>query len=71
MVTPATVLLVDDHEGNLSGLRACLQKDYSGVATTSGNEAIRIARDTPPDAVLLDVVMPEISGPRRLRRAQT
>ena len=62
MVNPATVLVVDDHEGNLSGLRAFLQKDYSVVTTTSGNEAIRIARDAVPDAVLLDVVMPEISG---------
>jgi len=62
MVTPATVLVVDDYEANLSGLRAFLRKDYSVVTTTSGNEAIRIARDTAPDAVLLDVVMPEISG---------
>jgi putative two-component system response regulator len=62
MVTPATVLVVDDYEANLSGLRAFLEKDYSVVTTTSGNEAIRIARDASPDAVLLDVVMPDISG---------
>jgi putative two-component system response regulator len=62
MVTPATVLVVDDHEANLSGLRAFLQRDYSVMTTTSGNEAIRIARDAAPDAVLLDVVMPEVSG---------
>ena len=42
MVTPATVLVVDDHEANLSGLRAFLQRDYSVMTTTSGNEAIRI-----------------------------
>ena len=62
MVTPAKVLVVDDHEPNLSGLRAFLQRDYRVVTTTSGSEAIRIARDAPPDAVLLDVVMPEVSG---------
>jgi putative two-component system response regulator len=62
MAAPATVLVVDDYEANLSGLRAFLQKDYHVVTTRSGNEAIRIARDTAPDAVLLDVVMPEVSG---------
>jgi putative two-component system response regulator len=62
MLSPATVLVVDDHEANLTGLRAFLQRDYSVVTTTSGTEAIRIAKDAPPDAVLLDVVMPEISG---------
>ena len=62
MITPAKLLVVDDHEANLSGLRAFLQRDYRVVTTTSGTEAIRIAKHTPPDAVLLDVVMPEISG---------
>jgi putative two-component system response regulator len=62
MLTPAKVLVVDDHEANLTGLRGFLQRDYSVVTTTSGTEAIRIAKNAPPDAVLLDVVMPEISG---------
>ena len=62
MVTPARLLVVDDYESNLSGLRAFLQTDYDVVTTTSGSEAIRMAKDAPPDAVLLDVVMPEISG---------
>ena len=62
MVTPARLLVVDDYEANLSGLRAFLQTDYDVVTTTSGSEAIRMAKDAPPDAVLLDVVMPDISG---------
>ena len=37
-----TSAVVDDHEANLSGLRAFLQRDYSVMTTTSGNEAIRI-----------------------------
>ena len=62
MVTPARLLVVDDYEANLSGLRAFLQTDYDVVTTTSGSEALRMAKDAPPDAVLLDVVMPDISG---------
>jgi DNA-binding response OmpR family regulator len=62
MGTPATVLVVDDYEANLSGLREFLQRDYSVITTTSGREALRIAKDASPHAVLLDVMMPEISG---------
>jgi putative two-component system response regulator len=60
---PATVLVVDDYESNLSGLRGCLQRDqYTVMTTTNGTDAIRIAKDALPDTVLLDVVMPGMSG---------
>jgi putative two-component system response regulator len=62
MVAPARILVVDDHEPNLSGLRAFLQRDYEVLTTTSGGEAIRIAKEAALDTVLLDVVMPEVSG---------
>jgi putative two-component system response regulator len=63
MKRPATILVVDDHEPNLFGLRDLLQRsEYNVCTTTSGREAIDIAKEQLPDAVLLDVVMPDLSG---------
>jgi putative two-component system response regulator len=58
-----TILVVDDHEPNLQGLRDFLQRaNYTVFTSTNGSEALRIAKDELPDAVLLDVMMPGISG---------
>ncbi len=63
MKRPATILVVDDHEPNLCGLRDLLQRsNYTVCTTTSGREAVDIATQQLPDAVLLDVVMPDLSG---------
>ena len=63
MTKAETILVVDDHEANLFGLRDYLRRsNYTVYTTTDGSEAIRIARDELPDAVLLDVMMPGISG---------
>jgi putative two-component system response regulator len=63
MAKAETILVVDDHESNLCGLRDLLQRaNYTVYTTTDGGEALRIAKDQLPDALLLDVVMPGISG---------
>jgi putative two-component system response regulator len=63
MTRPATILVVDDHEPNLLGLRdLLLRADYKVCTTTSGRDAVDIAIEKLPDAVLLDVVMPDLSG---------
>lgn len=59
----ATVLVVDDTPSNISVLSEILRGDYRVVAATSGEQALRIARgETPPDLILLDVMMPQMSG---------
>src|SRR3954471_24850153 len=63
MKKPATILVVDDHEPNLSGLRELLQRaDYAVCTANCGRDAVRIATEQLPDAVLLDVIMPDLSG---------
>src|SRR5438067_9677980 len=63
MKKAGTLLVVDDHEPTLAGLRELLQlANFDVHATTSGHEAVRIATEHRPDAVLLDVVMPDLSG---------
>ncbi|HIJ67394.1 MAG TPA: response regulator [Planctomycetes bacterium] len=59
----ATVLVVDDNKQNLELLLAYLEDvDCRTVAAASGQGAIDIAGRTPPDLILLDVMMPKMSG---------
>lgn len=59
------VLLVDDHELVRIGIKRLLQ-DINGIKVigeaSTGEEAIKIARELIPDVVLMDVQMPGIGG---------
>jgi putative two-component system response regulator len=58
-----TVLIVDDHETTLDGLRQLLETaGYAVVAEKNGRDGLRAAARHRPDLVLLDVVMPDMSG---------
>jgi DNA-binding NarL/FixJ family response regulator len=65
------VLLADDHQLVRSGLAALLtgSDDIEVVGTASnGMEAVELARDTSPDVVLMDLVMPGMDGVEATRR---
>ncbi len=57
------VLIVDDepHIGKVFGMKLQLA-GYDVLFTTSGAEAIQMVRSEKPDVVLLDIVMPDVSG---------
>jgi putative two-component system response regulator len=57
-----TILIVDDIPENISLLEAILSSEYITRAAASGSEALDIARSTPPDLILLDIMMPEMNG---------
>ncbi len=58
-----TILVVDDAPENIDVLRAILTPEYVVKAATSGETALGAARRSPsPDLILLDVVMPGMSG---------
>lgn len=60
---PAKILVVDDTPRNVKLLADLLTvKGYSVVTATSGREALDQVESEQPDLVLLDVVMPEMSG---------
>ena len=62
------VLVVDDHESNRYLLRALLQGSGYGVEEAeNGNDALAIARASPPDLVISDLLMPEVDGYTLLR----
>jgi DNA-binding NtrC family response regulator len=56
------VLVVDDEPGVQESLRMVLKNDCEVVLASSVEEGLRVLRATPPDLVLLDLVMPERSG---------
>lgn len=57
------VLVVDDIPVNVILLAERLKlASYQVVTATSGAEALKIIRQSPPDIVLLDVMMPGMSG---------
>jgi class 3 adenylate cyclase len=61
--TPAKILVVDDTPKNVKLLADLLTvKGYAVVTAASGAEALRQIDAEEPDLVLLDVVMPEMSG---------
>jgi len=56
------VLVVDDTPMNLRALSINLQPDYTVFVTTDGATAIKIAEESMPDIILLDVIMPDMDG---------
>jgi sigma-B regulation protein RsbU (phosphoserine phosphatase) len=65
------VLLVDDAKPNLDILVEGLRGDHKLSVAMNGETALQIAARTPPDLVLLDIVMPGMDGYEvcsRLRR---
>ncbi len=58
-----TILVVDDTPENIDILNDILKDDYHVKATLSGEKALQIASSTsPPDLILLDVMMPKMDG---------
>ncbi len=58
-----TVLAVDDQEGILKTLDVMLRESpFRLVMASSGANAIQLAAEQPIDVVLLDILMPEVSG---------
>jgi CheY-like chemotaxis protein len=58
-----TILVVDDNQQNLELLQAYLEDvDCQAVPARDGLEALEIIAKEPPDLILLDVMMPKMSG---------
>ena len=56
------LLLVDDEPVNLRVLKQLLGKDYILYFAKSGDEALKLAEKQRPDLILMDVMMPEMTG---------
>ena len=63
MENKAAILIVDDEPANLNLLADLLSSaGFTIVAATTGQDALRRAREAQPDLILLDIVMPGLDG---------
>jgi putative two-component system response regulator len=56
------LLLVDDEPANLQVLRQVLIEDYRLLFARDGHKALELAKSESPQLILLDVMMPGLSG---------
>jgi len=68
------ILIVDDERFNINILVGILKTRYRTIVAKSGEEALKRAiTSTPPDIILLDIMMPDMDGYevcKRLKQAQ-
>ena len=65
------ILVVDDHEDNVELLRVRLEAwGYQVDTAQDGQQALERIQASPPDLILLDVMMPEVDGNEVARRVK-
>jgi DNA-binding response OmpR family regulator len=63
------ILLVEDSKPIRRENQSVLQKaGYEVICAEDGESALRLAREQKPDLMLLDMILPKVSGPEVLRR---
>jgi sigma-B regulation protein RsbU (phosphoserine phosphatase) len=61
-LSESRILIVDDTRANIDILVEALRNDYKLSVAVDGNAALRSVEKSPPDLVLLDIMMPEVDG---------
>src|SRR5262245_42064741 len=57
------ILLIDDERAIVESLRYALEKEgYDVLEAGEGGEALELARHSSPDLILLDIMLPGMSG---------
>ncbi len=68
---PKKVMIVEDNELNMKLFRDLIEASgYETVRTRNGLEALDLARAHRPDLILMDIQLPEVSGPRSHQMAE-
>ena len=63
------ILLVDDEPELLKAMRIRLTSwGYDVLTAANGKEAIQLVKKEVPDAIILDIMMPDLDGVETLRR---
>jgi CheY-like chemotaxis protein len=66
------ILVIDDEDGIREIIQICLEAvaGWQVLTAASGSEGLASAQSTLPDAILLDVMMPDLDGPTTFRQLQ-
>jgi putative two-component system response regulator len=65
-----TVFVVDDNISNLAQAEEVLENDFLVITLSSAESMFKVLEKVHPDLVLLDIVMPGMSGLEALQRLQ-
>ena len=70
--TPIRIVTVDDEPSLIELLSMAMRYEGWDVHTAgSGNDAVRVAREVQPDALVLDMMLPDFDGLEVMRRIRT
>ena len=65
---PMKILIVDDSRFlRIANERALVRAGYEVISAADGEDGLRLAREEKPDLVVLDMMLPKLSGPEVLR----
>jgi two-component system cell cycle response regulator DivK len=68
-VSPGRILVVEDNPKNLKLVRDVLEySGYEVVEASTGEDSVRLADETLPDLILMDLQLPGIDGVEALHR---
>jgi CheY-like chemotaxis protein len=60
---PATILIAEDYDDNRELLRiVLLGAKYQVREARNGHECLALARESPPDLIMVDLSMPQLDG---------
>jgi putative two-component system response regulator len=68
--TRQSILVVDDTPENLALISELLRGDYKVRIAPGGARALQLVAASPPDLILLDIMMPDLDGYEVMRRLQ-
>ncbi|MDP6491777.1 MAG: response regulator, partial [Kiritimatiellia bacterium] len=64
-----SILIVDDEKNTREGLERALRREYRVATAESGDTALELMAEDPPDILLTDLRMPGMDGLTLVQRA--